>query len=314
MHPAYSVILFTTASGAGYGLLALLGLVGFNHGPASSLWFGATALVIALGLITLGLLSSTFHLGRPERAWRAFSQWRSSWLSREGIASVVTFAPALIFGALWLGFIGSPHWIGLAGLVTAVLCAVTVFCTAKIYSTLTTIRQWHQPLTVPVYMAFALATGAVLLMAIASVFGLYQVFQAGLAIIALVLTLVLKIFYWRRIDTEPKTRTIEAATGLARAGEKVRQWEVPHTAENFIMKEMGFVVARKHVAKLRRIMIAFLLLTIVITTVTIVVPQLAIFLSIIAVLLSGAAAVAERWLFFAEAQHVVSLYYGAERA
>ena len=314
MHPAYSVILFTTASGAGYGLLALLGLVGFNHGPASSLWFGATALVIALGLITLGLLSSTFHLGRPERAWRAFSQWRSSWLSREGIASVVTFAPALIFGALWLGFIGSPHWIGLAGLVTAVLCAVTVFCTAKIYSTLTTIRQWHQPLTVPVYMAFALATGAVLLMAIASVFGLYQVFQAGLAIIALVLTLVLKIFYWRRIDTEPKTRTIEAATGLARAGEKVRQWEVPHTAENFIMKEMGFVVARKHVAKLRRIMIAFLLLAIVITTVTIVMPQLAIFLSIIAVLLSGAAAVVERWLFFAEAQHVVSLYYGAERA
>jgi DMSO reductase anchor subunit len=314
MHPAYSVILFTTASGAGYGLLALLGLVGFNHGPASSLWFGATALVIALGLITVGLLSSTFHLGRPERAWRAFSQWRSSWLSREGVASVVTYVPALIFGALWLGFIAAPQWIGLAGLVTAVLCAVTVFCTAKIYSTLTTIRQWHQPLTVPVYMAFALATGAILLMAIASLFGLYQVFQAGLAIVALILTLALKIFYWRRIDTEPKTRTIEAATGLARAGEKVRQWEVPHTAENFIMKEMGFVVARKHAAKLRRIMIILLLLAILVSIVTIVAPLLAIFLSIIALLLSGAAAVIERWLFFAEAQHVVSLYYGAERA
>ena len=314
MHPAYSVILFTTASGAGYGLLALLGLVGFNHGPASSLWFGATALVIALGLITLGLLSSTFHLGRPERAWRAFSQWRSSWLSREGIASVVTFAPALVFAALWLGFIASPEWIGLAGLATTALCAVTVFCTAKIYSTLATIRQWYQPLTVPVYLAFALATGAALLMAIASIFGLYQVFQAGLAIIALALTLVLKIFYWRRIDTEQKTRTIEAATGLARAGEKVRQWEVPHTAENFIMKEMGFVVARKHAEKLRRIVIAFLLLAILVTAATIIVPLLAIFLSIVAVLLSGAAAVVERWLFFAEAQHVVSLYYGAERA
>jgi DMSO reductase anchor subunit len=314
MHPAYSVILFTTASGAGYGLLALLGLVGFNHGPASSLWFGATALVIALGLITLGLLSSTFHLGRPERAWRAFSQWRSSWLSREGTASVVTFAPALIFGALWLGFLPQSQWLGLAGLATVLMCVVTVFCTAKIYSTLTTIRQWYQPLTVPVYLAFAVATGAVLLMAIASIFGLYQIFQAGLAIIALVLTLVLKVFYWRRIDTEPKTRTIEAATGLARAGEKVRQWEVPHTAENFIMKEMGFVVARKHAAKLRRIMIACLLLAILVTGVTIIAPVLAVFLSIIAVLLSGAAAVVERWLFFAEAQHVVSLYYGAERA
>lgn len=314
MHPAYSVILFTTASGAGYGLLTLLGLVGFNHGPASSLWFGAVALVIALGLITLGLLSSTFHLGRPERAWRAFSQWRSSWLSREGVASVVTFAPALLFGALWLGFIDQPQWIGLAGMATAVMCAVTVFCTAKIYSTLTTIRQWHQALTVPVYLAFALSTGAVLLMAIASVFGLYQVFQAGLAVVALILTLVLKYLYWRQIDREPRNRTIEAATGIARAGEKVRQWEVPHTAENFIMKEMGFVVARKHAEKLRRIVMTLLVLATLMTVLTILAPGLAVPLSIIAFLLAAVAAAVERWLFFAEAQHVVSLYYGAERA
>jgi sulfite dehydrogenase (quinone) subunit SoeC len=314
MHPAYSVILFTTASGAGYGLLALLGLVGFNHGPASSLWFGTVALVIALGLITLGLLSSTFHLGRPERALRAFSQWRSSWLSREGVASVVTFAPAVVFGALWLGFLPQSQWLGFAGLTTGLMCAVTVFCTAKIYSTLTTIRQWHQPLTVPVYLAFAVATGAVLLMAIASIFGLYQIFQAGLAIIALIATLALKILYWRRIDSEPRTRTIEAATGLAREGEKVRQWEVPHTAENFIMKEMGFVVARKHAEKLRRMVIVLLATAILVTGVTMVLPLLAIPLSVIAFLLSAAAAAVERWLFFAEAQHVVSLYYGAERA
>ena len=314
MHPSYSVIIFTTASGAGYGLLALLGLVGLNHGPASSLWFGATALVIALGLISFGLLSSTFHLGRPERAWRAFSQWRSSWLSREGIASLVTFVPALIFGALWLGFIDAPQWLGIAGLVTALMCAVTVFCTAKIYSTLATIRQWRQPLTVPVYLAFALATGSVLVMAIASLFGRYQVFQAGLAIIALILTIALKYFYWRRIDSEPRTRTIEAATGLARSGEKVRQWEVPHTAENFIMKEMGFAVARKHAEKLRRIVLLALILALVATALTIVLPSLAILLSLVAVVLSGGAALVERWLFFAEAQHVVSLYYGAERA
>jgi DMSO reductase anchor subunit len=314
MHPAYSVILFTTASGAGYGLLALLGLVGFNHGPASSLWFGATALVMALGLITVGLMSSTFHLGRPERAWRAFSQWRSSWLSREGVASIITFVPALIFGALWLGFLNHPQWIGIAGLATALMCVVTVVCTAKIYSTLTTIRQWDQPLTVPVYLAFALATGSVLLTAIASLFGRYQAFQAGLTIIALVLTIALKYIYWRRIDSQPKTRTIEAATGLARDGEKVRQWEVPHTAENFIMKEMGFAVARKHAEKLRRIVLAALLAAAIVTALTIAIPALAIVLSLVAVVLSGIAAVVERWLFFAEAQHVVSLYYGAERA
>ena len=314
MHPAYSVILFTTASGAGYGLLALLGLVGFNHGRASSLWFGATALVIALGLITVGLLSSTFHLGRPERAWRAFSQWRSSWLSREGIASMVTFVPAVLFGALWLGFFDRPQWLGLTGLATVAMCAVTVFCTAKIYSTLTTIRQWHQPLTVPVYLAFALSTGAVLLMAVASIFGLYQIFQAGLAVVALIVTLVLKLLYWRRIDNDPKTRTIEAATGLARQGEKVRQWEVPHTAQNFIMKEMGYVVARKHAEKLRRLVMILLVLAILVTALTMPAPMLAIPFSVLAFLLSAAAAAVERWLFFAEAQHVVSLYYGAERA
>lgn len=314
MHPAYSVILFTTASGAGYGLLALLGLVGFNHGPASSLWFGLVALVIALGLITLGLLSSTFHLGRPERAWRAFSQWRSSWLSREGVASVVTFVPALLFGALWLGFIDKPQWIGLAGLVTAAMCAVTVFCTAKIYSTLTTIRQWHQKLTVPVYLAFALSTGSVLLMVIASAFGRYQVFLAGFTVVALIVTLVLKCLYWRQIDREPRDRTIEAATGLARAGEKVRQWEVPHTARNFIMNEMGYAVARKHAEKLRRFVMILLVLAILVTVLTMPASALAVPLSIIAFLLAAAAAAVERWLFFAEAQHVVSLYYGAERA
>ena len=108
MHPAYSVILFTTASGAGYGLLALLGLVGISHGEASSLAFGLTAMVIALGLITVGLLSSTFHLGHPERAWRAFSQWRSSWLSREGVAAVLTYVPALLFGLVWSGLVEAP--------------------------------------------------------------------------------------------------------------------------------------------------------------------------------------------------------------
>jgi len=152
MNPAYSVILFTTASGAGYGLLALLGFVGFNHGPASSFFFGLVAIVIALGLITIGLLSSTFHLGHPERAWRAFSQWRSSWLSREGVAAVLTYVPAVLFGVMWLEIIHAPAWIGPLGLITAAMCTVTVICTAKIYSSLKTIRAWNHPLTVPVYL------------------------------------------------------------------------------------------------------------------------------------------------------------------
>src|SRR5882672_7010784 len=98
MHPSFSVIFFTTASGAGYGLLALLGvLTPLGVVPVSQL-FGFVAMALAFGGITAGLISSTFHLGRPERALRAFSQWRSSWLSREGVAAVLTYVPAGLFG------------------------------------------------------------------------------------------------------------------------------------------------------------------------------------------------------------------------
>src|SRR5260221_648142 len=105
MHPALSVILFTTASGAGYGLLILLAVFAALGLLPAHPGFGLAAFVVALGLISFGLAASTFHLGHPERAWRAFSQWRSSWLSREGVASVATYLPALgfAFGWVWLG-------------------------------------------------------------------------------------------------------------------------------------------------------------------------------------------------------------------
>src|SRR3954468_20282885 len=81
MHPAYSVIVFTTASGAGYGLLIWLALGAvFNLVPRDPV-LGFFGLGIALALITAGLLTSALHLGRPKRAWRALSQWKTSWLS-----------------------------------------------------------------------------------------------------------------------------------------------------------------------------------------------------------------------------------------
>jgi sulfite dehydrogenase (quinone) subunit SoeC len=309
MNPAYSVIFFTTASGAGYGLLALLGIVGFNHGEASSPAFALTTVFVALALITSGLLASTFHLGHPERAWRALSQWQSSWLSREGIAAVATYIPALAFGFVWSGLFHAPQFIGMLGVITALMCGVTVFCTAKIYSTLRTIRAWNTSLTAPVYLAFSLATGAGLLTGIASLFGRFQWFQVVLAIAALVLTIVLKWIYWRSIDAAPRTHTMEAATGLGRIG-TVSQWEVPHTAENFVQKEMGYQVARNHAMKLRRLVFLLLILSIVFLLLALEVPVVA----VVAAVCSLLAAVVERWLFFAEAQHVSQLFYGAKSA
>src|SRR5262245_35506940 len=102
MHPAYSVILFTTASGAGLGLLAWLALLALVGALPAERWLGFTGLASSFVLVAGGLLSSTMHLGRPERAWRALSQWRTSWLSREGVMVIATAGLALVLAFGWI--------------------------------------------------------------------------------------------------------------------------------------------------------------------------------------------------------------------
>jgi DMSO reductase anchor subunit len=309
MNPAYSVIFFTVSSGAGYGLLALLGLVGNAHGRASTPGFAITSVIVALALITAGLLSSTAHLGRPERAWRAFSQWRSSWLSREGIAAIITYPIAIAFAAAWSGLVEAPQWIGLLGLLTTLMCAVTVFCTAMIYRQLKTIPAWSNRFTVPSYLVIGLATGSGLLNAISFVFGRFQsdagTFMAFLTLILIFATIVLKWLYWRWLRRRKPVHTMAEATGL---GAGVRQWEVPHTATNFIMKEMGFVVARSHARSLQ--LIAMLLLDVAFLS-CLLSPRYTwlVFVTAPALL---AAAWTERWIFFAQAEHVAQIYYGKQ--
>src|SRR5215475_15251221 len=163
MHPAFSIVFFTTASGAGFALLALLGLgAPLALLPASSS-FGFAALAIALLLAAGGLASSAFHLGRPERAWRAFSQWRSSWLSREGVFSVLTFLPTAVFGIGWVFFGATGGLIGLCGIFAAALAAVTIYCTVMIYASLKPIHQWHNPWVVPNYFTLGLMGGFLVL-------------------------------------------------------------------------------------------------------------------------------------------------------
>jgi DMSO reductase anchor subunit len=307
MNPAYSVILFTTASGAGYGLLALLGLMGVRAGQPTSLLFACVTLVIALGLITVGLLSSTLHLGRPERAWRALSQWKTSWLSREGVAAVLTYPVALAFGLVWSGLAPYPHAIAPLGMLTALFALTTVFTTGKIYATLTTIRAWNQPLTVPVYLFFALASGGALYLAITALFGKDPDTVASVAGFALLMLALLKFRYWKAIDEAPRDRTMGDATGL---GDTVRQWEVPHTSKNFIQREMGFVVARRHAKRLRALFFILLAIVGLLELAAIAAPAFALPAALI--LLVGAWV--ERWLFFAEGEHVVTLFYGNPNA
>ena len=307
MNPAYSVILFTTASGAGYGLLALLGLTASSVGQSPSLGFAITSMVIALGLITIGLMASTLHLGHPERAWRALSQWKTSWLSREGVAAVVTYPFALAFGMTWSGLYSAPDAVAPLGLITAALSLVTVFTTGKIYATLKPIRAWHQPLTVPVYLFFALASGASLHLALSTLFGRDPGAIAPVALIALVTLALLKFLYWSAIDAAPRDHTMANATGL---GANVRQWELPHTTKNFVQREMGFVVARRHASRLRGLFFVLLLCVGLLELFATFIPLI----SIAAFFTMIIAAWVERWLFFAQGEHVVTLFYGNPQA
>ncbi|MGH6947691.1 MAG: dimethyl sulfoxide reductase anchor subunit family protein, partial [Kiloniellales bacterium] len=159
MHPAPSIILFSTSSGAGYGLLFLLGLAAPLGLIPAGRWLGFSALALALGAVTFGLLASTFHLGHPERTWRAVSQWRSSWLSREGVVALITYVPALIFAAGWVLLERNGGWFAPFGLLAAIGAAATVWCTAMIYASLKTVREWREPLVPPLYFAFALMSG-----------------------------------------------------------------------------------------------------------------------------------------------------------
>jgi len=321
MHPAYSVIAFTTASGAGYGLLIALAVAaGFNLVPRTPT-FGFVGLGLALALITVGLLASTAHLGRPERAWRALSQWRSSWLSREGIVALITYLPAGALGLGWVFGEAVPGQIVTAAWLSAPCALATIWCTAMIYGSLPTIRAWNQPLVAPVYLVLALATGSVLLTFLLTAFGYEARWAAAASLLALAGGWILKSRYWFVIDTARKTHTAEAATGLGRFG-AVRPLDPPHTQPNFVMREMGYQVARRHAEKLRRLSavtlfavpiaagILLLLLQLLLQFLLLNLPNfIQIALAALAVLSAAVGVLIERWLFFAEAEHVVVLYY-----
>lgn len=314
MHPAYSVIFFTVSSGLGYGLLALLGgLSALGLLPADRV-FGVVALVLALAAVTAGLLSSTFHLGHPERSWRAFSQWRTSWLSREGVAAVVTYGPAVLLAAGWLWPDRFGAWSAAAGGAAAAMALVTIFCTAMIYRSLATIHQWANGWTVAVYLVLGLGTGLVWLNALLTLFG-HETYAIAVATLwGLVACGFVKLRYWRFIDTTRHAATPETATGLGAFG-RVHHLEGPHTESNYLLDEMGYRVARKHAVKLRRIvLLAGYLGAVAAAGLAHVLPAPAEGpLALLAAVLATFGTVVERWLFFAEARHVVTLYYGADR-
>ncbi|MGB0968341.1 MAG: dimethyl sulfoxide reductase anchor subunit family protein, partial [Halocynthiibacter sp.] len=227
-----------------------------------------------------------------KNAIKAFSQWQTSWLSREGCLAV---ASLVLMGVYAIGVIFFDTKLAQLGWIGALLSIGTVFTTSMIYAQLPTIPRWNHPLTSAYFLSLSIAGGALL---------------AGQSKAAGVLLLIaggVQIVTWISGDKRFAERghTIETATGLGDIG-KVRMFEPPHTGTNYLLHEMVYVVGRKHAQKLRMIALG---LMIVLPAALLLIFHAAHMLALLAVLSHIAGVMVSRWLFFAEAEHVVGLYY-----
>lgn len=288
MHPASSIIAFTTLSGLGFGLMFWLGV----DMTAPKGWVGFVFFALAFLLAGCGLIASTFHLGRPERALKAFTQWRSSWLSREAWAALAAMS---VMGIYAIGLIFFQTQMMVLGWLGALLSLTTVYTTSMIYAQLRSVPRWHHWSTSALFLTLSLTGGALL---------------SGRVEIAMVLLVIaggLQFWWWQAGDKRfgEAGSNMATATGLGNIG-KVRAFEPPHTGTNYLMREMVHLVGRKHSRKLRLIA---LILMVALPVLLLLLPFAHVF-AMVAVLTHLAGVLVSRWLFFAEAEHVVGLYYG----
>ncbi len=297
MKPALSVILFTVSSGAGLGMLFWLALSRLAHAgaPSQSWWIAATVAVV---LLTVGLIASTGHLANPKNAWRAFSRFRTSWLSREGVFAVALY----VVGGLYVLALltQAPHaLVSLLGLAVMALSLAVLICTGMIYACLKTIPRWHNWHTRFAYPLLGLFSGSLLVVALIPAGG--QLVLRWVALLLLVLAAIVKWLYFRRFQEPGGPRLADA---LKQSRGEPRLLDVGHTHPSFLMREFGFNVAPQKAAQMR---LALLVLSFALPALILLLWPAASALAAVSCL---AGLFAERWLFFAEARHVVRLYHG----
>lgn len=319
MKPAFSVIFLTTLIGAGQGLFLAL----FTHQsyalfsllPMQAGSFYAYGSLLALVLLVSGLIASFFHLGHPERAWRAAAMWRTSWLSREVIALPAFMGVVFVYGvAHWLGWkpvvVTLPSELDIditivLGLIGTVLAFVLFVTTGMVYACMRFLREWHSPLTVINYILLGGASGFTLAAAYAALSAPSQTnFFGGWAIIITLLAFVARIASLiRNARLKPKS-TIQTAIGVKHP--RIVQRSMGAMGGTFNTREFFH---GKSEAFLRNIKPIFLLLTFVLPLALLAFGMFAPSLLVLAFILQYLGLLAERWFFFAQANHPQNLYY-----
>lgn len=312
MRPAFSVVFLTTLCGAAQGLLIALvaveiaGQLGWASAGSLTPAFYECGTAIALALGVLGLFASFFHLGHPERAWRAVAMWRTSWLSRECLC-----LPAFLACVAGYGVAHALRWpyAWAVGAIGVLASAALFVCTSMIYACLRFLREWASPLTLINFVLLGCASGATLATTCAA--WLAPAATGALAIAACLLTaagLVTRVVMLRRNAALAPRSTLQSATGIRSA--KVVQTSRGFTAQSFNTREFfhGRSALTLQCVKWGFLAAAFALpFALMLVGERIAAPAW-IFGAAVAVQYAGI--VAERWFFFAEARHPQNLYYG----
>ena len=322
MHPAFSVIFLTTLLGAGQGVFLAMFTVhlyqAFNLWPAANYQqFYVAGSVIAVVLLLAGLLASFFHLGHPERAWRSAAKWRTSWLSREVIILPLTMVLITAYGlAHYMGWTQAV-FIMPGGkevdpaLLTGFLAMLAVFalfvCSGMIYASIKFLREWHSPLTVINFILMGTASGFIIAAALAhwlqtNLAGFYT----GWAIILTVAAFIFRFYSLGRNKRLRSITTLQTATGIKHP-QLVQQTQgfmggSFNTREFFHRKSAGFIKSIKVIFILLAFFVPIILLVLYWFNPVFMLIMLAIIIQYIGLL-------AERWYFFAEANHPQNHYY-----
>jgi DMSO reductase anchor subunit len=322
MHPAFSVIFLTTLIGVGQGLFLALytgqlySVVNVLPVQDSHSFYGLGAL-LAVGFLIGGLIASVFHLGRPERAWRSAAQWRTSWLSREVIVLPAFMGLTALYGLV--------HYFGvnpvlfsfrgefivdlslIIGAFNTVLAFTLFFCTGMIYACIKFLQEWATPLTVLNYMLLGSASGFSLATAFAAYTGSDLVaFYGAWAIIITLAALVSRSASLLRNTRIKYKSSLRSAIGIRHA--HIEQKSRGFMADSFNTREFFHGASRQ---AFRWVKWLFLLLVFPLPVILIAIglgldlfPILA-----LAFAVQYIGLLAERWFFFAQANHPQNLYY-----
>lgn len=321
MHPAFSVIFLTTLIGAGQGLYLAM-VTGQLYAIARFLppqkdQFYAMGSLVALVLLAAGLGASFFHLGRPERAWRAASKWRTSWLSREVIVLPIVMALVFAYGAAhWMEWTRPLFQLGaslqvdmtlLLGLLGTIASFALFVCTAMIYAGVKFLQEWHTPLTVTNFIFLGAASGFMLAAAYSAYIGNPLVtFYGTWAVILTVAGLASRLAHLRRNGHIKHKSTPQTAIGVRHNALIQRAQGATggsfNTREFFHGRSPRFVEMVRYAFLILVFPVPVLLIGAAYVTESSILPILAFMVQFLGL-------IAERWSFFAEARHPQNLYY-----